>query len=50
MNLGEATRKLAAVAMRAGGQPGAGAADVTEAVIQACEAMLDADVAANKVT
>ncbi len=49
VNLAIAEQQLNALAAKAAAAPGATAASVTEAVVDACDAMLQADVAGNKV-
>ena len=49
VNLADTAQKLSSVARDACGEHGASAVTVTQAVVAACEAMLQADIAANQV-
>lgn len=49
VNLSDAAHKLCTVADTAASAPGADAAAVVDAVVASCEAMLEADVLANRV-
>lgn len=49
VNLSDAAHKLCAVAEKAASASGADASAVIDAVVESCEAMLEADVLANRV-